>query len=104
MNDKLERLYEEAKHVVEIVNGVKDGKIIQFHCTGEAGTWTDCEAPLFVHPLDRYRVKPEPETFYIRVYADGSLGRACYAYHGKETLLELDPGAEFKKCIEVLDE
>lgn len=60
---------EEAAKWAELYQAYADGKVIQRDI---GGTWHDVPDPIFIHPYDLYRIKPEQKKveFWVNVYGE----------------------------------
>lgn len=67
-----------AKDYLPLVQALADGREIQIWLGGE---WGDINDILFSEPVTKYRIKPEPKTFWANAYIDRtdrySLGGLC---------------------------
>lgn len=65
---------ENAKEYLPLIQALAEGKTVQVNRgTKEKPMWDDPLCPLIFNcPSSEYRIKPEPRTFYVLEYPDGS--------------------------------
>jgi len=71
----------EAKEFLFLIQEWAEGKTLQFKTYG-SDRWVDVsddDCVAFNADPSRYRIKPEPRTFYAVEYSDGSIGFVCYS-------------------------
>ena len=91
-----------AKELLPIIQAFADGKNIQY--LDHSKRWSDCICGhVSFYADDTYRIKPEPEVIYVRIYSDGS-GEFGNVSRSKE---EFDTYSYYpsviKKFIEVIE-
>lgn len=95
----------EAKEFLPIIEAWAEGKTLQFK-TYDSDRWVDVsddDCVAFNAGTSRYRIKPEPRTFYSIEYSEGTFG---FLYDTKEKRDAFTNGERGKPVtlVEVLDD
>lgn len=63
---------EEAKELLPVIQAFAEGKAVEMNWgTEKQPDWRVSKSLNFTSPIDEYRIKPEPRTFWVVRYSDG---------------------------------
>lgn len=95
----------EAKDFLPLIQAWAEGKTLQFKAYS-SDRWIDVsgdDCVAFTSDPSRFRIKPEPRTFYAVEYSDGSIGFVCYSKEERDTIHDRGWGKPIT-LVEVLDD
>lgn len=84
----------------DLILALKEGKTIQYF-SNSWNKWRDVASPAFIS-TDKYRIKPEPKSYWFNVYSNGD--EPPIVGEGYSTKVDADnaAGPGRVKCVEIV--